>query len=127
MPYDILWSTDDTDANICGLTEGNYCVTVTDANGCQLIEVATVDNIPANFQASISKTADESCELEIIPPSDCECNGNIEILSVQYGGNSNVDITEQLVTMITAQRNFQANAQVISTEDTVTQTIINLR
>lgn len=40
---------------------------------------------------------------------------------------SNVDLTEQLVNMITAQRNFQANAQVISTADTVTQAIINIR
>ena len=40
---------------------------------------------------------------------------------------SNVDLTEQLVSMITAQRNFQANAQVITTADTVTQTIINIR
>jgi len=40
---------------------------------------------------------------------------------------SNVDITEQLVAMITAQRNFQANAQMISTSDQVTQTIINIR
>lgn len=40
---------------------------------------------------------------------------------------SNVDITEQLVNMIVAQRNFQANAQVIQTEDTITQTVINLR
>jgi len=41
--------------------------------------------------------------------------------------DSNVDITQQLVNMITAQRNFQANAQVIQTEDAVTQTVINLR
>lgn len=40
---------------------------------------------------------------------------------------SNVDLTEQLVNMITAQRNFQANAQMISTSDQVTQTIINIR
>lgn len=40
---------------------------------------------------------------------------------------SNVDLTEELVNMITAQRNFQANAQVISTLDTVTQAIINIR
>ncbi len=40
---------------------------------------------------------------------------------------SNVDLTEELVNMITAQRNFQANAQVISTNDAVTQTIINIR
>ena len=40
---------------------------------------------------------------------------------------SNVDLTGQLVNMIKAQRNFQANAQVITTADTVTQTIINIR
>jgi flagellar hook protein FlgE len=40
---------------------------------------------------------------------------------------SNVDITAQLVNMITAQRNFQANAQMIQTSDQITQTIINIR
>ncbi len=40
---------------------------------------------------------------------------------------SNVDIAAELVNLITAQRNFQASAQVISTADTVTQTIINIR
>jgi flagellar hook protein FlgE len=40
---------------------------------------------------------------------------------------SNVNLTEQLVRMIEAQRNFQANAQTIQAEDAVTQTIINLR
>ena len=48
---------------------------------------------------------------------------------VQSGAleSSNVDLTQQLVNMITAQRNFQANAQMISTADQVTQTIINIR
>jgi flagellar hook protein FlgE len=41
--------------------------------------------------------------------------------------SSNVDLTEQLVNMITAQRNFQANAQVITAADTITQTMINIR
>ena len=40
---------------------------------------------------------------------------------------SNVDLTNELVNMITAQRNFQANAQMIQTADQVTQTIINIR
>jgi flagellar hook protein FlgE len=41
--------------------------------------------------------------------------------------DSNVDLSEQLVNMIVAQRNFQANAEVISTADAVTQSIINIR
>lgn len=41
--------------------------------------------------------------------------------------SSNVELTEQLVNMIVAQRNFQANAQMIQTTDQIQQTIINLR
>lgn len=50
--------------------------------------------------------------------------GNIQSSALEQ---SNVDITEELVDMISAQRNFQANAQVISVADTLTQTIINIR
>jgi flagellar hook protein FlgE len=39
---------------------------------------------------------------------------------------SNVDLTTQLVDLITAQRNYQANAQTIKTQQTVDQTLINL-
>ncbi|CAK0742265.1 flagellar hook protein FlgE [Gammaproteobacteria bacterium] len=41
--------------------------------------------------------------------------------------SSNVDLTKQLVDMIVAQRTFQANAQVVSAVDNLTQTIVNLR
>jgi flagellar hook protein FlgE len=41
--------------------------------------------------------------------------------------NSNVDLGTQLVNLITAQRNFQANAQVITTADAITQSVINIR
>ncbi|HEX2828985.1 MAG TPA: flagellar hook protein FlgE [Burkholderiales bacterium] len=41
--------------------------------------------------------------------------------------DSNVDLTQELVNMITAQRVYQANAQTIKTQDQVLQTIVNLR
>lgn len=41
--------------------------------------------------------------------------------------NSNVNLTEELVNMITAQRSYQANAQTIKTQDQLLQTIVNLR
>jgi flagellar hook protein FlgE len=41
--------------------------------------------------------------------------------------DSNVDISEELVDLIIAQRNFQANAKTIETATAVTQTVINLR
>jgi flagellar hook protein FlgE len=40
---------------------------------------------------------------------------------------SNVDITEELVALISAQRNFQANAKAIETATTMTQTVVNMR
>ena len=40
---------------------------------------------------------------------------------------ANVDLTQELVDLITAQRNFQANAKSIETSSTMTQAIINIR
>jgi flagellar hook protein FlgE len=49
--------------------------------------------------------------------------------TIQSGAleESNVDTTSALVDMITAQRNFQANAQMIQTDNTISQTVINIR
>ena len=53
--------------------------------------------------------------------------GSSSLGSLQSGAleQSNVDISQALVSMITAQRNYQANAQVISTASQITQTLIN--
>jgi flagellar hook-basal body protein len=40
---------------------------------------------------------------------------------------ANVDLTQELIELITAQRNFQANAKAIETNNTLTQTMINIR
>ena len=40
---------------------------------------------------------------------------------------SNVDLTNELVQMMVAQRIYQANAQTIKTQDSVLQTLVNLR
>jgi len=50
--------------------------------------------------------------------------GSLEAGAVE---NSNVDLTAELVSMITAQRVYQANAQTIKTHDQLLQTIVNLR
>ena len=49
--------------------------------------------------------------------------------SLQSGAleSSNVDITTELVDMITAQRVYQANAETIKTQDQIQQTLMNLR
>ena len=50
--------------------------------------------------------------------------GAVQSSSVE---DSNVDLTTELVNLITAQRNYQANAQSIKTQDSVMQTLVKLR
>ena len=54
-------------------------------------------------------------------------DGNLGVLQSGALEESNVDLTGELVNMITAQRVYQANAQTIKTQDQVLQTLVNLR
>jgi flagellar hook protein FlgE len=53
--------------------------------------------------------------------------GTLGVLQSSAVEDSNVDLTAELVNMITAQRIYQANAQTIKTQDQVMQTLVNLR
>lgn len=53
--------------------------------------------------------------------------GSTGKLAVGALEGSNVEMTRELVDMITAQRNFQANAQVINTTGTLYQAVLNIR
>lgn len=53
--------------------------------------------------------------------------GLLGVLQSSAVEDSNVDLTAELVNMITAQRVYQANAQTIKTQDQVLQTLVNLR
>jgi flagellar hook protein FlgE len=53
--------------------------------------------------------------------------GNLGSLQSSSLEQSNVDLTSELVNMITAQRVYQANAQTIKTQDQILQTITSLR
>ena len=54
-------------------------------------------------------------------------SGSLGVLQSSSVEESNVDLTAELVNMITAQRVYQANAQTIKTQDQVLQTLVNLR
>ncbi len=54
-------------------------------------------------------------------------SASLGVLQTSAVEDSNVDLTAELVNMITAQRVYQANAQTIKTQDQVLQTIVNLR
>jgi flagellar hook protein FlgE len=52
--------------------------------------------------------------------------GSLGTLQSNAVESSNVDLSGQLVNLIVAQRNYQANAQTIKAQDTVMQTLVNL-
>ncbi|MCS7101496.1 MAG: flagellar hook protein FlgE [Burkholderiaceae bacterium] len=54
-------------------------------------------------------------------------SGTLGVLQSGALEEANVDLTEELVKMITAQRVYQANAQTIRTQDQIQQTLVNLR
>ena len=68
------------------------------------------------------ETADSGQPLVGAPGS-----GTLGVLQSGALEASNVDLTAELVNMITAQRVYQANAQTIKTNDQLLQTIVNLR
>ncbi len=69
-----------------------------------------------------SETADSGQPLIGSPNS-----GSLGALQSAAVEESNIDLTGELVNMITAQRNYQANAQSIKTQDAIMQTLVNLR
>nr|WP_310732195.1 flagellar basal body rod C-terminal domain-containing protein [Methylibium sp. T29-B] len=54
-------------------------------------------------------------------------DGNFGVLQSGALEESNIDLTGELVNMITAQRVYQANAQTVKTQDSMMQTLVNLR
>lgn len=62
-----------------------------------------------------------------VPAVGTPTSGSLGVLQASAVENSNVDLTAELVNMITAQRVYQANAQTIKTQDSVLQTLVNLR
>ncbi|MDZ7753489.1 MAG: flagellar hook protein FlgE [Gammaproteobacteria bacterium] len=88
----------------------------------QLANFANVQGLQPQGDTLWAETANSGEPLPGAP-------GTASLGLVQAGAleESNVELADQLVNMIVAQRNFQANAQMIRTEDEVTQTIINIR
>lgn len=69
-----------------------------------------------------AETSDSGSALMGTPQS-----GSLGVLQSYAVEDSNVDLTSELVNMITSQRIYQANAQTIKTEDQIMQTLVNLR
>jgi flagellar hook protein FlgE len=109
--------------------ESNGIVTARFSNGqtraAGQIEIATFRNpqglqpLGGNQWASTFASGD--------PIPGAPGSGNLGPLQSGALEESNVDLTAELVSMMTAQRAYQANAQTIKTQDQVLQTLVNLR
>ncbi|MBC7682418.1 MAG: flagellar hook protein FlgE [Ferruginibacter sp.] len=107
-----------------GVIQGTY------SNGKSLaagqIQLATFTNVQGlapmggNVWQSTQSSGDPSAKG--VPGS-----GNLGALRAGALEDSNVDLTKELVNMMTAQRAYQANAQTIKTQDQVMSTLVNLR
>jgi flagellar hook protein FlgE len=111
------------------------------------ISISSSGVVQANFTNGQSKTLGQVALANFANPQGLQQEGNSQwqqsfdsgvpvhgvaggsgFGTIQSGSleSSNVDMTTQLVNMITAERAFQANAQMISATDQVTQSIINI-
>ena len=111
------------------------------------ISISSTGVVQANFTNGQSSTLGQLALANFANPQGLQQTGNTQWVqsyasgapvhgsaggsgfgTIQSGAleDSNVDITSELVDMITAQRAFQSNAQMISTEDQLTQDIINI-
>jgi flagellar hook protein FlgE len=106
-----------------GIVTARYSNGQTKAGG--QIEVANFRNLQGlqplgnNLWASTFASGD--------PVTGVPGEGNLGVLQAGALEESNIDLTAELVNMITAQRAYQANAQTIKTQDQVLQTLVNLR
>ncbi|MBL1433312.1 MAG: flagellar hook protein FlgE [Gammaproteobacteria bacterium] len=95
------------------------------SNALGQIQLANFDN-PQGLRQLGNNTWVESADSGVAQPN-IPGVGGVGLLQSGALEGSNVDITEELVAIISAQRSFQANAEVITTADALTQTIINIR
>ena len=106
-----------------GVIQANY------TNGSQeflgVIALSKFQN-PQGLRAVGSTAWEQSLSSGTALPGEPGTNGFGKIQSGALE-SSNVDLTEQLVKLITAQRNFQANAKSIETASAVTQSVLQLR
>jgi flagellar hook protein FlgE len=89
--------------------------------GSQTIKVVTVANPGGLTKAggSLYKESDNSGVPQLSAGNNQIITGALEM--------SNVDLSEEMTDMITAQRGFQANSKIITTSDTILEELINLK
>ena len=140
----------DAAGNVTSATPGSAQIPATNGAGAQFagVTVSESGNVVASYADGSNTVIGKVALASFIAPSGLKAVGSADWTVTglsgaatygnpgdgQYGTlmsgaleRSNVDLAEELVGLITAQRNFQANAKAIDTASQISQTIINLR
>jgi len=118
-----------TSGELSGLAvdeEGMVDARFTNGQSLTLGQVALADFSNAQGLKPVGETGWVETRESGEPVIAAASSGSLGAITSSALEDSNVDLSEQLVQMLIAQRNFQANARTISTSDEITQTIINL-
>ncbi len=106
-----------------GIITGRY----TNGQSAVLGQVVLANFVNPNGLQSLGNNAWAESSTSGSPLVGVPDSGSLGVLQSSAVEDSNVDLTAELVNMITAQRIYQANAQTIKTQDQVLQTLVNLR
>jgi flagellar hook protein FlgE len=106
-----------------GTMVGNY----TNGQTRNLAQVVTADFRNPQGLAPLGNNLWVDTAQSGLPIVGVPSTGSLGPLQSSAVEDSNIDLTAELVNMITAQRDYQANAQTIKTQDAVLQTLVNLR
>ena len=140
----------DAAGTVTSTTPANCTVPATNAAGAEFAGLTVLENgnVTASYADGSNTVVGKIAVASFIAPTGLKQVGSSNWVSTgisgtanygqpgagQYGNilsgaleRSNVDIAEELVGLITAQRDFQANAKAIDTASQISQTVINLR
>jgi len=106
-----------------GTIKGNY----TNGQSATLGQVLLANFANPNGLQNLGNNVWAETSASGVPVNGTPNSGSLGVLQSNSLEDSNVDLTAELVNMITAQRYYQANAQTIKTQDQVLQTLVNLR
>jgi SprB repeat len=91
-PYSYVWSNGMTGDSITGLCEGDYTLTVTDAEGCKDTMTFTVGQDPAPNYIITVETESDTCGSVDTTQIPCDCDGKMTTISLLYNGPNGVTI-----------------------------------
>lgn len=128
-PFNFQWSSGDTTATADSLAAGDYLISVTDDNGCQIVDSVTIVQ-PNELSLSVDTVINTVCTNSPLGVAGVQPNGGTGIVSVQWSNNQTgllaVNLVAGTYTAIATDENgctAETSAEVIAV-DTLSPTIV---